>query len=219
MSRRPSALIAALYPRTWRRRYADELADLCDEYLIAGETTRVRLAMGIAGAALAQRLRSFASPRRRLLVATSGLALAVVAALGASSDGFGLLAGPTREHSAHVATATTATTGTTGTTRTTPTTAAATRATSATSPATVTARAIPKASARPVALLCDNKAVIHATIVTPAGFGLQAGARTRVVRLVLPHVHGSTGPSGLQATDQLPVVVCTLTPAGGIGGH
>lgn len=66
MSRRTLGFLVALYPKTWRRRYAEELADLCDEYIHAGEGTRARLALNIACSAFAQHLRSLLSGPRRV---------------------------------------------------------------------------------------------------------------------------------------------------------
>ena len=66
MRRRSLAFLVALYPKAWRRRYAEELADLCQDYMQAGEGTRARLALNIVGSAFAQHLKSLASGRERV---------------------------------------------------------------------------------------------------------------------------------------------------------
>jgi phosphoserine phosphatase len=72
MSRRLFALVTALYPRAWRERYAEELSDLCEEFVDAGETTRLRLALTILFAAAVERFRSLRSSRHRVLLASRG---------------------------------------------------------------------------------------------------------------------------------------------------
>jgi hypothetical protein len=91
MTRRLSQLVVALYPRSWRRRYGDELADLCQEYLESGESTRFRLTVGLAGSAFIQRVHAVASFRRRALVATVALAVSALVAVAATTDGLGLM--------------------------------------------------------------------------------------------------------------------------------
>ena len=54
MSRRLFHLLNTLYPRAWRERYADELGDLCDEFVEAGELARGRLTLNIVVAAGAE---------------------------------------------------------------------------------------------------------------------------------------------------------------------
>ena len=90
MTRRLSGLAVALYPRSWRRRYADELEDLCQEYIESGESTRFRLTVGVAGSAVAQRLRAVASLRHRRLVAIA-LGVTAVTVLAATTDGLGVM--------------------------------------------------------------------------------------------------------------------------------
>jgi len=91
MTRPLSHLVVALYPRSWRRRYGDELADLCQEYLESGKSTRFRLTVGVAGSAFMQRFRALASFRHRALVATVALAVSALVTLAATTDGLGLM--------------------------------------------------------------------------------------------------------------------------------
>lgn len=74
--------IVALYPRDWRERYGDEVADLADELVRMGETTAARARLGLAAGAAVERWRLLA--RRDVLVAfvaagaiAAGLAFAV----------------------------------------------------------------------------------------------------------------------------------------------
>jgi protein-S-isoprenylcysteine O-methyltransferase Ste14 len=70
--------VLALYPRGWRDRYGCEVADLADELIMAGETTRLRAALGLAGGAAVERCRAVAG--RAVLVAAAvacGIALLV----------------------------------------------------------------------------------------------------------------------------------------------
>lgn len=91
MTRRLAALALALYPRRWRRRYGQELADLCDEYLGAGETTRLRLLAGLAGSGVAQRLRAVVASRRNAVVFACAVLVTTTGAVAASTDGLGLM--------------------------------------------------------------------------------------------------------------------------------
>ena len=90
MTRRLSGLVVALYPRSWRRRYADELEDLCQEYIESGESTRFRLTVGVAGSAVAERLRAVGSLRHRRLLAIA-MGVAAITVLAATTDGLGLM--------------------------------------------------------------------------------------------------------------------------------
>ena len=68
----------ALYPRGWRDRYGCEVANLADELIMAGETTPLRAALGLAAGAAVERCRAVAC--RALLaaaVAACGIALLV----------------------------------------------------------------------------------------------------------------------------------------------
>lgn len=85
-------VVGALYPRAWRRRYGEELADLCDEYLQEGESNPLRLALGLTVSALGERTRAVGSRRWRPLLA-SGIALMAVATAALATDTFGLSAG------------------------------------------------------------------------------------------------------------------------------
>jgi len=70
--------VLALYPRDWRERYGREVADLADELIMAGETTSLRAALGLAAGAAVERCRAVA--RRAVLaaaMAACGIALLV----------------------------------------------------------------------------------------------------------------------------------------------
>ena len=70
--------VLALYPRGWRDRYGCEVANLADELIMAGETTPLRAALGLAAGAAVERCRAVAC--RALLaaaVAACGMALLV----------------------------------------------------------------------------------------------------------------------------------------------
>ena len=88
-----AALAGRLYPRTWRRRYGEELADLCEEYLLEGESTPVRLALGLSMSALGERARAATSTSRRRQLIASVVLVVVVASTGATTNAFGLLDG------------------------------------------------------------------------------------------------------------------------------
>jgi protein-S-isoprenylcysteine O-methyltransferase Ste14 len=72
--------LLVLYPRGWRDRYGAEVADLADELVAAGETTRLRSMLGLFGGAAAERWR----------VATSRAVLVPTAAAGAAAGGIAL---------------------------------------------------------------------------------------------------------------------------------
>jgi hypothetical protein len=91
MTRRLVALAVALYPRRWKRRYGQELADLCEEYLAAGETTRLGLLAGLAGSGVVQRLREVVPSRRFAVLVTSALLLTTTGAVAVSTDGLGFM--------------------------------------------------------------------------------------------------------------------------------
>ena len=91
MSRRLFALVTALYPRAWRERYAEELSDLCGEFVEVGETTRLHLALTILFAAAVERFRSLRSSRHRVLLASSTMLVVALAAVTFATNGFGLL--------------------------------------------------------------------------------------------------------------------------------
>jgi protein-S-isoprenylcysteine O-methyltransferase Ste14 len=59
--------ILALYPRDWRERYGDEIADLADELVRMGDTTTARARLGLVAGAAVERWRLLA--RRDVLVA------------------------------------------------------------------------------------------------------------------------------------------------------
>jgi protein-S-isoprenylcysteine O-methyltransferase Ste14 len=74
--------LLALYPRGWRDRYGAEVADLADELIAAGDTTRLRAALGLLTGAAAERWRVVTSrailvPAAAAVAVTAGIALAV----------------------------------------------------------------------------------------------------------------------------------------------
>jgi hypothetical protein len=89
MTSRVFRLLSALYPRAWRARYANELADLCREFVDVREIARWRLALNVVIAASAVRLRSRPHPGHRLLIGGGATAVIVVAILAATTAGFG----------------------------------------------------------------------------------------------------------------------------------
>ena len=94
MSGRLFRSLALLYPKTWRERYADEVADLSAELLAAGEVTRPRLVLELLGSAFAERVRSL--PKTRFAVLLSGGAALVVVAVATFlvTNGFGFVGAP-----------------------------------------------------------------------------------------------------------------------------
>jgi protein-S-isoprenylcysteine O-methyltransferase Ste14 len=72
----------ALYPRYWRDRYGAEVADLADELIAAGDTTRLRAVLDLLAGAAAERWRVAASravlvPAAASAAVAGGIALAV----------------------------------------------------------------------------------------------------------------------------------------------
>jgi hypothetical protein len=62
-----------LYPRSWRRRYGEEVGDLSEELLAAGEATRLRLGLELVRSAFVERVH-----RRRAIVLLSSCAAVVL---------------------------------------------------------------------------------------------------------------------------------------------
>jgi hypothetical protein len=93
-------VVGALYPRAWKRRYGKELADLCDEYLREGESTPLRLALGVTASALGERRRVFASRPWKPLLATAVILMAI-ATTGFATNAFGLFAGSRSAPASH----------------------------------------------------------------------------------------------------------------------
>jgi len=89
MSSRVFRLLSALYPRAWRDRYANELADLCEEFVEAGEIARWQLALNVVAAASAERLRWWLHSGNRLMLGGGAAAVVVLVILTAATDGFG----------------------------------------------------------------------------------------------------------------------------------
>jgi hypothetical protein len=79
MSNRFLRFILALYPRSFRRRYAREVQDLVNDLEASGDHSRRWLVSGLLVSAVAERIQA-ARPHARLTIPT----LAVVAALGAT---------------------------------------------------------------------------------------------------------------------------------------
>ncbi len=79
--------LIALYPRAWRDRYGGEVADLTDELIRAGQTTRLRAGLDLAAGA--------AIERGRTLARSPAAGLGCVAAITAAA-GIGLAAGRAR---------------------------------------------------------------------------------------------------------------------------
>lgn len=77
--------LAKLYPKAWRELYGDEVGDLSEELLAAGEVKGPRLALELALSGLAERLRSWR--RARLAVVSGSVALVVVLGLALSLGG------------------------------------------------------------------------------------------------------------------------------------
>jgi protein-S-isoprenylcysteine O-methyltransferase Ste14 len=81
MSGWPVRRLVALYPRAWRERYGGEVADLTDELISEGRTTRLRAGLELAEGAVAE--------HGRVLARSPAAALGGVAALTAGA-GIGL---------------------------------------------------------------------------------------------------------------------------------
>ena len=97
MSRRLFGVLTLLYPKKWRERYEDEMAELCREVLRAGESTRLRLVVGLSASALVERVRCAraAAQRRRRTptrLAAGALAAAATAMVLVSSPAVGPVA-------------------------------------------------------------------------------------------------------------------------------
>jgi hypothetical protein len=90
MSRWFFNLATAFYPRRWRERYAEELSDLCEEFVTAGETTQARLALAILVAATVERFRAVRSSPHRMLLGASTTVVVVLAAIVFVTNGFSL---------------------------------------------------------------------------------------------------------------------------------
>jgi len=93
MSRWLRRFALALYPRAWRRRYGQELEDLCDECAERGETAPLQLGAGVLVAALRERSRSLSSSRPRRALVAGVAVLALLAAVIVPTRGFGTFAG------------------------------------------------------------------------------------------------------------------------------
>jgi hypothetical protein len=74
-----------LYPKNWRERYSEEVADLSAELLAADEVSRSRLALELTTSALAERARSWNRTRTLAVLLGSAALIVVVAALLATN--------------------------------------------------------------------------------------------------------------------------------------
>ena len=93
MSGRLHRLALALYPRAWRRRYGQELEDLCDECAERGEAGRFRLGAGVLVAALRERSQALTSSRPRRVLTAAVAVLALLAAVIVPTRGLGTFGG------------------------------------------------------------------------------------------------------------------------------
>ncbi len=93
MSRRAFKLVARLYPRPWRARYGDELHDLCEELLDAGQTTRLRLASAILAGAMAERARRLRSTCGRAMAVCSVVLIIGFSTATLATNGLPLVTG------------------------------------------------------------------------------------------------------------------------------
>jgi hypothetical protein len=84
-SRRLFRVLLLLYPKGWRERYGQELAALCQDLVERGETSRLRLVVGLGPSALVERLRSVCASahllRRGLRRVVAGAVAAVATAM------------------------------------------------------------------------------------------------------------------------------------------
>jgi len=78
MSRWPVRRLVALYPRAWRERYGSEVGDLTDELISAGQATRLRAGLDLAGGAAVEHGRALT----RSPAAGLGCGAAIIAAAG-----------------------------------------------------------------------------------------------------------------------------------------
>ncbi|HMD24417.1 MAG TPA: hypothetical protein VKH61_09985, partial [Streptosporangiaceae bacterium] len=91
MSGWPVRRLVALYPRAWRERYGGEVADLTDELISEGRTTRLRAGLELVEGAVVEHGRVLArSPAAALggvaaLTAGAGIGLAVARAGGSAA--------------------------------------------------------------------------------------------------------------------------------------
>ena len=77
MNRRLTRWLLALYPRYWRDRYGPEVADLNEQLISAGETTRLRAGLGMIAGAAIERGRALAGSRQAVLASVLAAIIAV----------------------------------------------------------------------------------------------------------------------------------------------
>jgi hypothetical protein len=75
-----------LYPRDWRDRYGDEVRDLVDELIEKGEFSPTRITVSLVVSALVQRVRSWRSSWRTVVVAATVCALVAVGLIVATGS-------------------------------------------------------------------------------------------------------------------------------------
>lgn len=92
MNRNFVKTVTFLYPKAWRERYAEELADLCEECLGCEEMDRLHLGTSLIASGLLQRLRAFCGAVQRANVRRTGL---VGAALGGAVTALALFGSST----------------------------------------------------------------------------------------------------------------------------
>jgi len=86
----PFHLLARLYPKAWRERYADEVNDLSVELLAAHEVTRPRLALELIRSAFTERIRSLGRARFAVALSASAAIVVFVVVGLLATNGFGL---------------------------------------------------------------------------------------------------------------------------------
>jgi hypothetical protein len=77
MNRRLTRWLLALYPRYWRDRYGPEVADLNEQLINAGETTRLRAGLGMIAGAAIERGRALAGSRQAVMASVLAAIIAV----------------------------------------------------------------------------------------------------------------------------------------------
>jgi hypothetical protein len=77
MNRRLTRWLLALYPRYWRDRYGPEVADLNEELINAGETTRLRAGLSMIAGAAIERGRALAGSRQAVMASVLAALIAV----------------------------------------------------------------------------------------------------------------------------------------------
>jgi len=92
--RRLLRLLLVLYPRSWRERYADEVADLTDDLLASGETSFLRAAVGLAASGLRERPRGPRRRHRALLLSSGALVILAGTLIVLATQGWNRMGAP-----------------------------------------------------------------------------------------------------------------------------